>query len=305
MNRKYIIITPVRDEIDTINLVIKSVTEQTIKPVQWLIIDDGSTDGTREVLSEYAQRFDWIRVILRPFRSERIVGENVVHILNEGLEAAKRISWDFWAKLDADVSIQADHYEKLFDAFEREPKLGIASGISYLPDSNGKYRLDWTAPHQPLGMSRIYRRECWVDIKAFAPRRHWDVIDIYSAQYHGWVTKSFPSIPVTNYRIIDAAQKNPVARRYDAGFNYYTMGYHPIYLLARSIRVMWDEKPYIMSGISMFIGYLIALITRQQFYDERLKTFIRVRQWEMMRPKNLYSYLIARINNKHSLPKYK
>jgi poly-beta-1,6-N-acetyl-D-glucosamine synthase len=299
MQRKYIIITPVRDEIDTIAIVLKSVIDQTIKPVQWLIIDDGSTDGTREVLSEYGHRFDWIRVILRPFRSERMVGENIVHILNEGLEAAKSISWDFWSKLDADVSIREDHYEKLLDTFESDPKLGIASGLCFIPEGN-EFRLEWTPSHQPLGKSRLYRRECWEEIGSLAPRRHWDVIDIYSAQYHGWITRSFPEITVIHYRPTDAAQKNPLGRRYDAGFHYYTMGYHPIYLLARSIRAMWDSTPYLVSGIAIYTGYLAALITRQPFYDESLKTYIRARQWDMMRPKNLFSYILARKKLKYS-----
>jgi hypothetical protein len=216
------------------------------------------------------------------------------------LAEVKNISWDFWAKLDADISFQADHYEKLLDAFESEAKLGIASGISFLPESNGEYRLEWTPPHQPLGMNRMYRRECWVDIERLAPRRHWDAIDIYSAQLHGWVTRSLPHIPVIHHRAIDAAQKNPLARRYNAGFHYYTVGYQPVYFLARSLRAMWDEKPYIFSGVSMFTGYLVAMITRQKFYDEQLKTFIRARQWEMVRPKKFISYVIARNRLKHS-----
>jgi hypothetical protein len=229
-----------------------------------------------------------------------MVGENIVHIINQGLNEIKNISWDYWGKLDADLSIQADHFEKLLEEFERDPKLGIASGIIYVPEGNGEFHLEWTSPHHPRGACRVYRRECWVEIGALAPRRHWDVIDLYTAQYHGWVTRSFPHIQVTQYRPTDAAQKRPLARRYDAGFHYYTMGYHPIYFLARSLRTMWDNKPYILSGIAMYIGYLAALITRQPFYDERLKTYIRARQWELFSPKNLFSYLIARDKLKYS-----
>ncbi len=291
MKGRYIIITPIRDEIRTIRLVLESVTKQTELPVQWLILDDGSTDGTQEVLNEYSQRFDWIWVIPKKYRSERKVGENIVHILHEGLAEAQGLAWDFWAKLDGDISFQPDHYEKLLNEFESDPKLGMASGVSFLPASEGEQPLEWTPPHQPLGMNRMYRRTCWEDIVHLAPRRHWDAIDVYTAQMHGWVTRSFSHIPVVHHRAIDAAQKNPLARRFDSGFHYYTAGYHPIYFLARSIRAMWDEKPYLVSGIAMYTGYLSALITRQNFYDQSLKKYIYSRQWEMVKPGNFLNYV--------------
>lgn len=291
MNSNYIIITPIKDEIRTIRLVLESVTKQTVLPALWLIIDDGSTDGTQDVLDEYGQQFGWIRLIRKENRSERKVGENIVHILHEGLAAAQDLNWDFWAKLDGDITFQPDHYEKLLKEFESDPKLGIASGVSFLPADQGGKQLEWTPPHQPLGMNRLYRRACWEDIGHLAPRRHWDAMDVYAAQMHGWVTKSFSHIPVMHHRAIDAAQKNPLARRFNSGYNYYTAGYHPIYFLARAIRAMWDEKPYLASGIAMYTGYLSAMITRQKFYDEDLKKYIRSRQWEMVKPGNFLNYL--------------
>ena len=300
MNHNYIIISPVRDEVKTIQLSLDSVLSQTVKPVKWVIIDDGSTDGTEKILDEYSKKHGCIHLVSRPFRPERVVGANIVYVLREGLELIKDLDWSYWVKLDADITFPEDHFEQLMQRFDKNPKLGIASGTPFIPLADGRLRLEWTPPHQAVGMSRMYRRECWQSIGDYAPRRHWDAIDIYTAQMRGWETKSFRELPIIHHRPIDAMQKKPLARRYDAGFGYYTAGFHPIYFLVRSIRAMFDEKPYVFSGISMYTGYMAAWVSRAKYYDPELRRFIYDKQGEMLRLINLWNYLQLRVHSQEN-----
>jgi poly-beta-1,6-N-acetyl-D-glucosamine synthase len=294
MKSNYVIVTAVRDEIESIQLTLDSVVCQTILPKLWVVVDDDSTDGTSELLEGCANEHSWIKVLHRLPRSGRAVGKNVVDIINEGWEQIQGVDWDFWVKLDADISFDSRYFEDLMQRFDENPRLGMASGKAYNPTVGGGYKLEWNPDHNVLGMARMYRRECWEDIGTLAPRRLWDVIDVYTAQMHGWETRSFNDLSVVHLRPIDTRQKGQLARRFDLGHNHYTMGYHPLYFLFRCLRAIWDEKPYLIAGIMMYLGFIYAWINRETIYNQQLKDFIRQRQLRFLNLHSLYSYLSRR-----------
>ncbi len=298
----YVVVTPARNEIDSIRSTLDSVISQTVLPVYWIIVNDGSTDGTGDVLKIYSEVHSWIHVIdYTRETSDRRVGKNVVEIIESALQRTQGINWDFWVKLDGDIILPPSYFERLIKRFEENDKLGIASGQAYIPQEEGGFKLEWSAPHHVLGQARMYRRQCWEDIGSLAPRRLWDIIDVYKAQMHGWETRSFRDLKVIHMRPIDSRQQRQLRRRFDSGINHYTMGYHPIYFGARCLRAFWDDQPYFLAGTAMGLGFLYAFLARKRIYDQELKRFIRKKQRQMLGINRFIDYLRAESRSKEAL----
>ena len=126
---KYVIITPVRDEENYVAKTVRSVAAQTVLPTEWIIVNDGSSDRTGEILDECATQFPWMRVIHRENRGFRKSGGGVIEAFNDGFNALSRTNWDFLVKLDGDLTLPADYFEKCFEHFEQQPTLGIGGGV--------------------------------------------------------------------------------------------------------------------------------------------------------------------------------
>ena len=120
----YVVVTPVRDEASNIHHTIESFANQTILPKQWVVIDDGSTDATGQIADEAARKYPWITVIHRRNRGFRKTGGGVIEAFYDGYELVRDQSWDFIAKMDADLGFAADYFERCFEIFEKDPKLG-------------------------------------------------------------------------------------------------------------------------------------------------------------------------------------
>ena len=173
---RYVIITPARDEEQHIEATIESVIGQTLRPAEWVIVDDGSTDRTSEILDQYAAQFPWIRLVHRPNRGFRKSGGGVVEAFYEGYDSLQCDAWDFIVKLDGDLSFSPDYFQRCFEHFREQPRLGIGGGDIY-HDLDGELRLEANPKFHIRGATKIYRRPCWEDIGGLWPGPGWDTID--------------------------------------------------------------------------------------------------------------------------------
>ncbi len=124
MDKKYIIITPVKNEEKYIRYTLDSVTTQTILPEEWIVVDDGSSDNTSLIVEEYISKFNWISLIrLNTKEEQRMGGNKVVRAFNAGYKFIKNKDWDFVVKLDGDLSLPDDYFEKIFSAFAGRRKI--------------------------------------------------------------------------------------------------------------------------------------------------------------------------------------
>src|SRR5487761_1961335 len=175
---RYIIITPVRNEEAHLRETIKSVAAQTIRPVRWIIVNDGSEDATGPIADEAAKMFDWIRVVHRPDRGFRRSGGGVVETFYDGYKLVADEAWDYLAKLDGDLSFAPDYFEKCFQMFEAEAKLGIGGGEISVPHAGA---LQVESKGDPAfhvrGATKIYRRDCWKEIGGLLRETGWDTYD--------------------------------------------------------------------------------------------------------------------------------
>src|SRR5579872_822526 len=193
LENKYIVISPVKDEERYIGTMVRSMLRQTLKPTQWIIVDDGSRDKSLQMITEATVGNKWIRIVRIDREAPRQPGASVIRAFIAGFELVKSTKFDFVVKLDCDLDLPPDYFERLVCKFNEDNVLGIASG-QYLEDHGNK----WTPISMPFyhasGASKMIRAQCFADIQGFVPARGWDTLDQIRAQLHGWKTRHFPEI---------------------------------------------------------------------------------------------------------------
>lgn len=273
---QYVIVTPVRDEEAHIASTISSVRSQTVLPSEWVIVNDGSTDRTGEILDEAAKQCPWLHVIHRQNRGFRKSGGGVMEAFYDGYKSLQCNDWDFIVKLDADLSFSPDYFEKCFEHFQREPKLGIGGGEIH-HNINGKLTLEENPRFHVRGATKIYKRGCWEDIGGLWPAPGWDTIDEVKANMLGWKTFSFPELPLVHHKLTGAAD-GWARDRVKHGLVCYICGYHPLFVIASCLRRI-GQKPYFLASAAMFYGFLKGNITRApRLKDRSYVSYIRDQQ---------------------------
>ncbi len=250
---KYVVITPVRDEEANIKFTIESMAQQSIRPSEWIIVNDGSTDKTGAIIDEFALQYPWIHPCHRTNRGFRKSGGGVVEAFNDGYRELKSDDWDFIVKLDGDLSFEPDYFERCFKRFEQNDKLGVGGGTIY-HDIDGKELLDRCPTFHVRGATKIYRRACWEAIGGFWPAPGWDTMDEVKANRLGWTSRSFAEPRLLHHRYTGSADglwggivKNGRAN--------WVCGYHPLFMVVKCVSRLLS-KPYLLGSTALFYGFI-------------------------------------------------
>ena len=258
----YILITPARNEASFIELTIKSVIEQTVLPIKWVIVSDGSTDGTDDIVKKYASEYNWIELVRMPERAERHF-EGKVHAFNAGYARIKDIQYDIIGSLDADISFEEDYISFLLRKFVDNPHLGV--GGTPFREGTVQYDYRFSRKEHVSGACQLFRRECFESIGGYIPLKEGaiDLTAVVSARMKGWKTETFTDKFCIHHRTMGTAKNNILIATFKSGYGDYRMGVHPVWQLFRSIYQM-SRKPVIIAGIMLLAGYLWAMLTRVQ-----------------------------------------
>jgi poly-beta-1,6-N-acetyl-D-glucosamine synthase len=262
----YSLVTPARNEGKSLRRLAASVLAQTVLPDEWMIVDDGSTDETREVADLLARRHQWIRLVDSPrptagaIRDGRTSGRDII-AFNAGVDALDR-PVDVLVKLDADVSFQPEFFERLLTEFVRDASLGIASGTCY-ELVTGHWVVRHVAGEHVRGATRAWRWACFEDIQPLEKRLGWDTVDELKANALGWRTRQIP-IPFFHHRAV--GQRDGRLRSWSGqGETAYFVGYRFWYLVAKAVYRARREP----QALALLWGYLAALATRRPRYPDR------------------------------------
>lgn len=273
---KYVVISPVRDEQDYIEQTIRSMLNQTIKPCEWVIVNDGSEDETRNIVDRFAAEVPWIKTVHRRNRGYRKAGAGVVEAFYEGYELIATDVWDFIVKLDGDLSFDSKYFELCFKKFQENEKLGIGGGDIY-HRINGRLKLDKSPRFHVRGATKIYRRACWEAIGGLLEVPGWDSLDELKANMLGWQTYSFNDLKLLHHRFTGSADgcwKDSVKN----GVSDYISGYHPLYMFFKCLKRMKD-RPYIINAVGHAWGFIRGYAKGiQQVKDPALICFLRQQQ---------------------------
>lgn len=267
-NRRYLLITPCRNEAKYIEVTLQTTCAQTIPPALWIIVDDGSTDTTPEILEDYAEKYDFIKVVKRADRGERAVGPGVIEAFYEGLAHADLDDFDYVVKFDADLELPPRYFERTMERMEAEPLLGNLSGKLFERRDDGTLFEERTGDENAVGPVKFYRVDCFREIDGFVREVAWDGIDGHICRMQGWLAESVddPEMRIIHLRPMGSSQKGIMVGRVRWGRGKYFMGSAWYYVLASAI-YRGLEPPYVFGGLALFYGYVRALITGHQRYE--------------------------------------
>lgn len=259
-------VTPVRDEEEHLRSTIESMIHQTLVPQEWVIVDDGSKDGTGKVIDDYSRQYSWIKAVHRQDRGFRKAGGGVVDAFNDGYRELTCRDWDFMAKFDGDLTFDPDYFEKSFDEFTRDEKLGVGGGVICYVE-NGTKRFERAPAFHVRGATKIYRKACWEGIGGFLAAPGWDTMDEVKANSLGWATRSFPHLHLIHQRDTGSADGVwPTLVKY--GRANYICGYHPLFMLCKCV-VRLFRRPYVIGSIGLMYGFVSGYMTRAPQADDR------------------------------------
>ena len=266
--RRIVIVAPVRDEARYLQGTIDAIAAQSLKPVEWLLVDDGSTDETYAIAEAASREHPWIRVVKRQDRGVRAVGPGVVEAFYFGYDQILTREYDYICKMDGDIEIGPEYFSTLVEYFEKDPQLGSASGKIFI-EEGGALVEERASDEMVAGMVNFYRRAAFAAIGGFVRQVHWDGIAYHKARLTGWRTRSIrrPELAIIHKRQMGSSHQGIWHGRMRWGRGQYFMGTHPLYIVPMGIYRM-AERPFILGGLGIICGYFKAMQEGMPRYQE-------------------------------------
>jgi biofilm PGA synthesis N-glycosyltransferase PgaC len=275
---RLLLITPARNEAAHLERTIRAVAAQTRPPDLWLVVDDGSDDGTPELLDRLAEEVPFLEVRRAPARTAAAEEDGLALAaeaiaFNAALESVDLAGFTHVGKLDADVELPPEYFEGLLSRFGAEPQLGVAGGVLLERDGKG-WEPTKVPAHHVRGALKLYSRECFEAIGGIEERLGWDTIDETYARMRGFKTRSLPGLTARHHRPV-ATRGGTLRGRARHGQCAYILRYDAWWVILRSFKVAL-QRPYALSGIAFLCGYFRALLNSQpKVEDERYREFVR------------------------------
>lgn len=282
LRRRYVLISPCRDEAAYIRKTLDSVAAQSFPPSLWVLVDDGSTDETPKIVEEYARKLPYLRVVRRSDRGKRNVGPGVIEAFYQGLSTVDLDKFDYLCKLDVDLDLPPRYFELLIRRMEAEPRLGTSSGKPwFVQPRTGKLEPEYCGDETSVGPTKFYRVACFREIGGFVRQVMWDGIDCHRARMLGWLAESSddPDLRFIHLRPMGSSHQGLWTGRVRVGFGQYFMGTAPLYYIASAIYRL-PKHPVVFGSLGMLWGYFKSAVKNAPRYDDlEFRRFLRRYQY--------------------------
>jgi glycosyltransferase involved in cell wall biosynthesis len=279
----YVLITPARNEETFTEKTIQSVIKQTVLPAKWVIVNDGSIDATSSIVRQYLADQQWIELVDLPVRQHRNFAAKV-YAFNAGQERVKDLEYEVIGNLDADVSLDEDHFEFLQNEFRKDPCLGVA-GTIFREQGYSSETDSFEGQNHVSGQCQLFRRRCFEEIGGYSPNKAGgiDWMAVTTARMMGWKTRSFREKSFFHHRTLGTAERGRFASSFSYGQKDYYLGGHPVWELFRAAYRM-TKRPYLLDGFALGSGYLWAFLRRvKRPVSDELMRFHRKEQMHKLR----------------------
>jgi biofilm PGA synthesis N-glycosyltransferase PgaC len=280
-----VLITPARNEAQLIEATIKSVISQTVQPLRWVIVSDGSTDDTDEIVRRYAAKYDWIELVRMAEREGRDFAGKA-YAFAAGKVRVDNLVYDVIANLDADITFDCDYFQFLLEKLSSDPRLGVV-GTPYVEQDGEIFNYSFTSSEHVSGACQVFRRECYEAIGGYVPVKVGtiDCIAVITARMRGWKTRTFTEKVCVHHRKLGTAQSRALKAYFITGVMDYVMGNHPLWQIFRVMYQM-TKKPYIMRSAALATGFLWAVSNHMERpVSEEFIRFHRNEQMQRLRGK--------------------
>lgn len=286
-NKQFVLITPARNEERYIEATIQSVVSQSLKPLKWLIISDGSTDRTAEIVTRYTDEYDFIELMALPPGEQRNFGSKV-RAINNGFKDLQSLQFEYFGNLDADITLETDYYERVVNTFQKNPRIGIAGGIIHDVIDG--------IPKAPIGSKdnvgcaiQMFRRQCYIDIGGYLPLEKGgeDTIAEVMAKIKNWEVVVLEDLKVYHHRRMGTGHAQLLIARFQYGIEEYYCGSLPMFVFVKSI-YRFREKPYVLAGFMRLLGFIYACIlkNKRQVPDDVVQA---IRQNQKQKLRNFFT----------------
>ncbi|MDZ4854920.1 MAG: glycosyltransferase family 2 protein [Nitrospirota bacterium] len=280
----YVLVTPARNEEQFIEKTIQSMIQQIWLPIKWVIVNDGSTDGTGDIVKRYLPTHSWIEMVELPPRQDRSFAKKV-HSFNAGYERVKGLEYEVIGNVDADISFEKDHFKFLLNKFIEDSTLGVA-GTVFREEGGYSSESDSFEGHTHVsGQCQLFRRRCFREIGGYVPHKAGgiDWIAVTTARMRGWKTRSFREKWFFHHRHLGTAERGVLASLFSYGEKDYYLGGHPVWEMFRTAYRM-TKSPYLIGGLVLGLGYVWAFLcqVKRPVSDELMK-FHRKEQMEKLK----------------------
>lgn len=257
-----VLVTPARNEAAFIESTIQAVVAQTVRPIRWIIVSDGSTDGTDEIIKAYAKKHSWIEYLRMPERQKRHFGGKAI-AFNAAYASLRNLEHDVIGNLDADITIEKHQFELLLEKFQQNPRLGVGGPPFREGDQQYDYR--FTSIEHVSGACQLFRRECFEEIGGYKPVQFGgvDLIAVLTARMKGWETRTFPEWVCVHYRKMGSAERGVLEIAFRRGMADYQLGVHPLWQVCRTL-YQATRRPVVVGGGLRFCGFLWAMALRKE-----------------------------------------
>jgi biofilm PGA synthesis N-glycosyltransferase PgaC len=257
----YVLITPARNEARFIELTIRSVVAQTVRPLKWVIVSDGSTDGTDDIVRRYMAEHRWIELVRMPERRERTFAGKV-RAFQAGYKLLEGIEYDAIGNVDADISFGQDYFEFLLRRLAADPRLGVV-GTAFRDASNFTYDYRFVNIEHVSGPCQLFRRQCFEAIGGYVPVAGGGVdhIAVVAARMKGWTTRTMIEKLYLQQRDMGVSQNGTLVGRFKYGRKDYALGNHPFWELFRTAYQL-SQRPFVLGGLMLGAGYFWSFLTR-------------------------------------------
>jgi glycosyltransferase involved in cell wall biosynthesis len=278
----YVLISPARNEEAFIAKTIESVVHQTVRPLKWVIVDDGSTDRTPEIVKSYLTQHPWIEMVRMPQRENRSFASKV-YAFNAGLDKVKSLDYEIIGNLDADLSFEPDYVEFILSKFMEDNVLGVA-GTIFKEEGYSSDRQSFEGHKHVAGGCQLFRRQCFEEIGGFKANEGGGVdwIAVTTARFMGWKTRSFRQKSFFHHRHLGTAERGTLTAMFAYGQKDYYFGGHPIWELFRVFYRM-AKRPYFVAGLGLGLGYTWAMmLMKKRPVSRELMKFHRKEQMQKL-----------------------
>jgi glycosyltransferase involved in cell wall biosynthesis len=284
MHYSYVLVTPARNEEDYIEGVIGSVGSQSVLPRKWIIVSDGSTDRTDDIVRAHARTRDYIELIrMGEHRGRNFAAK--VECFEVGRDFLAGVDYDIIANLDADITFAPDYFEYLLERFAENPRLGVA-GTAFV-ENGGQYDYRFTNIEHVSGQCQLFRRQCFEDIGGYKPIKGGgiDWVAVTTARMRGWETRTFTEKAFVHHRTMGTGNSNGWHVHFKQGQKDYACGNHPLWEVFRAV-YQCAGKPYVLRGLLILSGFLWASVrVARRPIPADLVQFIRAEQLRRLRQK--------------------
>ena len=250
----YVLITPARNEAALIERTIKCVIDQIARPLRWVIVSDGSTDGTDDIVRKYSAQYPWIELLRTPERQERHFAGKVL-AFNAGYELVRGLNYQAIGSLDADISFDNGYFAFLLEKLAWDDRLGLVG--TPFTDSSVSYNYRFVSIEHVSGACQLFRRDCFEEIGGYVPVKGGgiDRIANIASRMKGWKTRTFTEKTYLHHREIGRAEDGRLGASLKDGAKDYAVGAHPVWMFFRVLYQM-SKRPFVIGALALGWGYI-------------------------------------------------